>query len=77
MALHLDTPRRVTVRFARDREPIRWRSARALALDVVVRGLLTGAGAALVLGDGDPVSVSSATALGVLALAAALVDWGR
>jgi len=76
VALQLDAPRRVTVRFARDRQhrPLR---VKLLALDVVVRGLLTGAGAALVLGDGDPVSVSSATALGVLALAAALVDWGR
>lgn len=77
MALQLDSPTRVTVRFAKDRRPGRARSVRALALDVVARGLLTGAGAALVLGDGDPVSVSSATALGVLALAAALVDWGR
>jgi hypothetical protein len=77
VALHLDQPRRVTVRFAKGGATRGGRSIRALVVDVVIRGLLTGAGAALVIGDGDPVSVSSATALGVLALAAALVDWGR
>ena len=75
MALHLDTPKRITVRFAPDPDEARPRIAPSVVLDVLVRGLLTGAGAALVLVAGDRVGIVSVTAVGVLALGAALVEW--
>jgi hypothetical protein len=75
MALHLDAPKRVTVRFATDSDRDRPRLAPSVVLDVVVRGLLTGVGAALVLVAGDRVGIVSVTAVGVLALGAALVEW--
>jgi hypothetical protein len=75
MALHLDTPKGVTVRFAANGDERRLQIAPSVVLDVLVRGLLTGVGAALVLIAGDRVGIVSVTAVGFLALGAALVEW--
>ena len=77
MALHLDTPKGITIRFAANRDEPRLRIAPSVVLDVIVRGLLTGVGAALVLVDGDRVGIVSVTAVGVFALGAALVEWNH
>jgi hypothetical protein len=75
MALTLHRPERVDVRIVADaRARQRPRPAAAAAMDLVVRGLLTGIGAGLVaVADG----VISVTAVGILALGAALLSWER
>jgi hypothetical protein len=77
MALHLDTPKGVTVRFAANPDEPRLRIAPSVVADVIVRGLLTGAGAALVLLTREHVGIISVTAVGILALGAALVEWNH
>jgi hypothetical protein len=55
----------------------RQKAAAAIALDVVVRGVLVGVGAGLVLVAGSQANIASVTVLGILALGAALVEWDR
>jgi hypothetical protein len=74
--VRLDSPEHVRVRAART-STSRRRAATALARDAVVRGLLVGVGAGLVLISGSTANIASVTVLGVLALGAALVEWDR
>jgi hypothetical protein len=74
--VRLHSPEHVRVRAA-GTPTSRRRAATALALDAVVRGLLVGVGAGLVLISGSRANIASITVLGVLALGAALVEWDR
>jgi hypothetical protein len=77
MDVPLDTPREIVVRVAGDDEPSAPTSPVSAALDVAVRGLLTGIGAGLIVFAGDRAGITSATVLGVLTLGATLVQWDR
>jgi hypothetical protein len=74
--VRLHSPEHVRVRPA-GTSTSRRRAATSVALDAVVRGLLVGVGAGLVLISGSQANIASVTVLGVLALGAALVEWDR
>ena len=74
--VRLHSPEGVRVRRA-GRSWSRPHASRARALDAVVRGLLVGVGAGLVLMSGTRANIASVTVLGILALGAALVEWDR
>jgi tetrahydromethanopterin S-methyltransferase subunit D len=77
MAVDLRTPDRIEIRLTANAERDEDHGVAAAVVDVAVRGLLTGIGAALVMFAGDRVGVASVTVLGVLALGAALVEWNH
>jgi len=74
--VHLHPAERIRVRRAGNASA-RQKAAAAIALDVVVRGVLVGVGAGLVLVAGSQANIASVTVLGILALGAALVEWDR
>lgn len=75
MAVDLRSPEHIRIRLAGGiSRPI---ASRSEWLGVVIRGLLTGIGTALVLLGGSHAAVISVVAVGILALGVALVSWDR
>lgn len=72
----LRSPERVRVRLAGS-STSRPMGAAAIAVDAVVRVLLVGVGAGLVLTAGARGNIASVAVLGILAIGATLVEWHR
>ena len=75
MAVDLRSPEHIRIRLAG--AAVRPGGTRSEWLGIVIRGLLTGIGTALVLLGGAHAAVISVVAIGILALGAALVSWDR
>jgi hypothetical protein len=75
MAVELHRPRDIRIGLSRSEAPAERRnSTAAIALDVILRGLLVGIGIGVLLMTAHT-GIASVTVLGILALGAALFGW--
>jgi hypothetical protein len=79
MAIELQRPTRILINIAESPGAVgrARRGAAALAMSILVRGLLVGAGiGTLLVSSGEP-GLASIPVLGILALGAAMFSWDR